>query len=604
MGIINSKHTKMKTFQFLLTFFFSLLCTQLLAQCGDNVCDPLTEDYCSCVVDCPCTVTATDIVWVSGYDTGALAISPDPVAYCTDEVNTGGTNGTPEEIFVPFAPLAQLPCILNWDFSSNFGTTYNSTDPVSPATNVDDGTIGLIGLTDQDINASGGVITLTFTDPSGNGCTVNKILDLAMTITSANVPFPGTAAALCPPLPCTSPSATFVSFDCTAPSIEIDVTDIGSPTPGSQSYTWTVQDEFGNVTATVPVNSTGIFTFPIPDNDQVYDILASDGITAACDIGFFNNGNLYGQCRVPGMGCTDIILEGDFEISPTVAWTESSTDNAGVATGFAVVDPTAALAGTNGAWFGGYGNAAIGAGPPFTTTMSQPITIAAGSSNTIYFWAFAPLIQPADVLTIDIDGTAITAVDANGLAPLSNNALNWREYSATIPAALADGASHTLTISLVEQGAVAGPNGFFQTNFFVDDVMVESCSSTPCPPDYAGANALSGNEPGMEDYETDGGIESTQVIQSGAQVDYDAGPASSGIDLNDNFEVQAGAEFDAFIDGCNNGMGGNQLQGTVAYEQRRIAVSKEDNNARSFKQNHASRMKANSNTKQKRLIVE
>ena len=596
----------MKFSKFLFILGFSLLCTKLSAQCGDLICDAATEDYCSCVADCPCTAVPADFIWVSGYDTGALAISADPVAYCEDEVNTGGTNGNPPEIFIPFAPLLATPiaCIADWDMTVSVGTTYASFDPITPSTNVANATIALIGLNDQEIAASGGLVTITFSDPSGNGCSVDKILDISTMLTSSGAAFPGTAAALCPPLPCTPPTATFVSYDCTAPSVDIDITDLGIPTPGSLNFTWTVQDDLGNVITTVPVTSTGVQTFPLPDNNQVYDIVASDGLTGGCDIGFFNNGNLYGQCRVPGTGCTDIVVEGDFEVSPTVAWTESSTDNAGTDTGFAIVDPTAALAGTNGAWFGGYGNAAIGAGPPFTTSMSQPITIPAGSSNTLYFWAFAPLYQPADVLTIEIDGTPLTALDVNGNSPSDNLGLNWSEYSASIPAALADGGIHTLTITMVEQGMVPDANGLFQTNLFVDDLMVESCGSSPCPPNYAGADALTGSEAGMVDYETDGGIESTQTIQSGAQVDYDAGTASLGIDLNDDFEVQAGAEFDAFIDGCNNGAGGNQLQGTIFYEERRSAATRGNYDATVNSQYFHTRVKAKTQREEKKLIIE
>ncbi len=75
------------------------------------------------------------------------------------------------------------------------------------------------------------------------------------------------------------------------------------------------------------------------------------------------------------------------------------------------------------------------------------------------------------------------------------------------------------------------------------------CGGTPppCPPDYAGPNALSGIQNTNEDFETDGILQSTQQIN--ADVDYDSG---THIDLLQGFEVFLGQTFNAFIDGCGN----------------------------------------------------
>ena len=51
-------------------------------------------------------------------------------------------------------------------------------------------------------------------------------------------------------------------------------------------------------------------------------------------------------------------------------------------------------------------------------------------------------------------------------------------------------------------------------------------------------------------------IESTQTISSGT-VDYDS---AIEINLFAGFEVATGVTFDVFIDGCNNGGGGNSLK--------------------------------------------
>ena len=75
-----------------------------------------------------------------------------------------------------------------------------------------------------------------------------------------------------------------------------------------------------------------------------------------------------------------------------------------------------------------------------------------------------------------------------------------------------------------------------------------------CPDSYSAAdgNALTGSQTTSEDYETDGVIESTQVISGvGTAVDYDSG---SEIILNPGFHAILGAVFHAFIDGCGGSM--------------------------------------------------
>ena len=83
-----------------------------------------------------------------------------------------------------------------------------------------------------------------------------------------------------------------------------------------------------------------------------------------------------------------------------------------------------------------------------------------------------------------------------------------------------------------------------------------------CEENFSGDNALSGTEDGnggplnTGDYESYGVIESTQTISSGT-VDYDS---AIEINLFAGFEVATGVTFDVFIDGCNNGGGGNSLK--------------------------------------------
>lgn len=70
---------------------------------------------------------------------------------------------------------------------------------------------------------------------------------------------------------------------------------------------------------------------------------------------------------------------------------------------------------------------------------------------------------------------------------------------------------------------------------------------------------LIGDLTGVEDYESSDYIESVQKILNGASVDYDA---VDHILLDIGFEVETGVNFEAFIDGCNNGSGGVNLEGT------------------------------------------
>jgi len=70
-----------------------------------------------------------------------------------------------------------------------------------------------------------------------------------------------------------------------------------------------------------------------------------------------------------------------------------------------------------------------------------------------------------------------------------------------------------------------------------------------CPPSYSGANnnLLTGTQSTDADYETDGVLQSNQVIIGQSTVDYDSGIS---IDLLQPFEVKSGSVFHAFIDGC------------------------------------------------------
>jgi len=87
--------------------------------------------------------------------------------------------------------------------------------------------------------------------------------------------------------------------------------------------------------------------------------------------------------------------------------------------------------------------------------------------------------------------------------------------------------------------------------------------TTICPPSLilTGPNSGDGSDASnVADNESSGNITSNQTITTGATIDYDS---ATDIDLINNFEVEAGATFEAFIDGCNNGAGGSNFQGNT-----------------------------------------
>lgn len=81
---------------------------------------------------------------------------------------------------------------------------------------------------------------------------------------------------------------------------------------------------------------------------------------------------------------------------------------------------------------------------------------------------------------------------------------------------------------------------------------------------FTGTNALVGTETGIADYETNDAIESTQTIDATAVVDYDA---VQQICLDAGFEVAQGAIFSAFLDGCNGGLGGENVNSSAGEEK-------------------------------------
>ena len=89
------------------------------------------------------------------------------------------------------------------------------------------------------------------------------------------------------------------------------------------------------------------------------------------------------------------------------------------------------------------------------------------------------------------------------------------------------------------------------TDNCVSSVTVEDPTGFCCPVAYsiANGNPLTGMQSIDADFETQTKIDSDQIINSGATVDYDA---TTEINLLAGFETILGVKFNAFIDGCGN----------------------------------------------------
>lgn len=81
------------------------------------------------------------------------------------------------------------------------------------------------------------------------------------------------------------------------------------------------------------------------------------------------------------------------------------------------------------------------------------------------------------------------------------------------------------------------------------ELEFEVTNNSNCPPSYSAGNGnmLTGTQTAVADFETDGIIESNQIID--ADVIYDSGTS---IEMVEGFEVFVGRVFEAFIDGCGN----------------------------------------------------
>lgn len=173
-----------------------------------------------------------------------------------------------------------------------------------------------------------------------------------------------------------------------------------------------------------------------------------------------------------GGGCPDYMVDGSFEGgSPSAVWTETST-NFGTplctAAGCGTGGGTGPNTGTWWAWFGGI--AAFEEG-----TLTQSIVIPNGDSAKLIFQLEVNACDSsADFLEVTVDGNLEYFIDG-GDAMCGTIGYAQQEIDMT---AYADGNAHTIEFHSIINGYNAGV-----TNFFVDDVVLEVCTTAVPVPD-------------------------------------------------------------------------------------------------------------------------
>jgi PKD repeat protein/subtilisin-like proprotein convertase family protein len=165
------------------------------------------------------------------------------------------------------------------------------------------------------------------------------------------------------------------------------------------------------------------------------------------------------------LGCNNVIGDGGFEAGPGGGpWTEASTNFGtpicdlglcGNGTG------TGPRTGTYWAWFGGFG------GGTETGSVSQTVVFPAGDSITLKFYLEQIICDsPSDFLEVTVDGTQVFLTD--GSSTLCGQ-LGYTLQTVNL-SAYADGNPHTIVFNSTTSSVNGGV-----TNFFVDDIELESC---------------------------------------------------------------------------------------------------------------------------------
>lgn len=157
--------------------------------------------------------------------------------------------------------------------------------------------------------------------------------------------------------------------------------------------------------------------------------------------------------------------------------------------------------------------------------------------------------------------TATPAGESNYVFFNDSNANGTQDAGEQI---LQSGASNVYSGAGITTGATIGVVVTFNNG------CMDTSTAIANPGNYHTASKLTGVQSGVADYESDDFIESVQLIDASSSVDYDS---KVSIELQPNFETQLGAVLEVFIDGCNGGAGGVNLDKNPTDQ----ATSKDDN---------------------------
>jgi|GEM_PF-73626 len=185
------------------------------------------------------------------------------------------------------------------------------------------------------------------------------------------------------------------------------------------------------------------------------------------------------------------------------------------------------------------------------------------SSAGTFSFSYNVFCTPVDVPSISIVGDSLLCINgsdgqiemngSNGIAPYS---IDFTINGGSAQNINTDGSG----IAVLHQNTTTAGPFVYNFNKVTDDegcvaLTDETHTFFVSPEDYStnGYGQLSGVIDYDADFETNGIIDAIQIIQPSSQVDYDSGTE---INLLPGFEVKSGAIFFAFIDGCNEGSGG------------------------------------------------
>lgn len=157
------------------------LCPTIITDCGNGTCEP-GESYCGGCADCSCE-TLVDAAFLEYDGTqfgGVLTLSEDGVFCSYDLFDIIGTEGEEGNLYVGvgfFGNACMDGATLDVEASTGTLLDFNLTETPT----MDEATVYFLSVTQADITASGGIITLTYTDnnaPSGVPCSITQTVDL------------------------------------------------------------------------------------------------------------------------------------------------------------------------------------------------------------------------------------------------------------------------------------------------------------------------------------------------------------------------------------------------------------------------------------------